>query len=136
MIWDGSGLLALKAQLERIDSPAPRMAPLETAVPAGMFRCVRCRRLTPWTEVRYLHTGILWVTDTLCPACRPEFDRMATIVCAGCKTVVARLAPYHDRKSGFRTLAGVCYHILECPLCNEHVVHSRLLEQQEYEKLK
>lgn len=89
-------------------------------VEEGFFTCKTCGKKTPFTQLAIIEDSICGnVTDYTCQECRDTFSKMkvCTIICTGCKDVIARMEPKKD-KTGFETKPNQIYHILDCPKCN------------------
>ena len=106
----------------------------------GFFTCKTCGKQTPYSQLKIIQDIHGPVTDYICDECRNEFEKMkvCTIVCVGCKDVIARMEPKKD-KTGFETKPGNIYHILDCPKCNpnkykekDKAIPSTLIEAQIY----
>lgn len=87
----------------------------------GFYTCKYCGKKIPNKELRIFDTYLCKnIIDMSCKECRKAFntEKLSTVVCIGCKEVIARLTPGKDPKTGFERLPGKVYHILSCPKCD------------------
>lgn len=90
-----------------------------------------CGKFRPIETMAIRDSGVLKYVDNVCPDCAGQDKGMARIICAGCRTVVARMAPHKD-KNGFKVEAGKCYHVDQCPGCNPKLEKSMIIEKVIY----
>ena len=87
-------------------------------------------------------TGVVRnVVSTVCKSCPNKaleaISKHYAIVCVGCKEVVIIGEPYTEKASGFKWVAGKCYHVPNCPSCLGRVIESSpVLEQKIFYKEK
>lgn len=108
-------------------------APKTVAVTPEIFDC-KClcgeRREPRDFQLRRSDAGVDFreAVCRQCPVRKSQWDRLAVVVCAGCKTEIIRLAPHQDG-SGFKYLPGHVYHALECPSCKKGIDKSAIVEK-------
>ena len=110
----------------------------------GFFTCKICGKQTPLRDTKLIDTPLVkQVVDATCSECRRNFDleAYATIVCIGCKEVIARIKPQKDPATGFEIKKNHIYHIMDCPACNPEkfkdptkAIPSKIVEADLYEK--
>ena len=74
--------------------------------------------------------------NNVCRGCESLWDDHARMVCCTCKTVVARLKPHRDPKTGFEFKKGGDYHTERCGVCHPGLKESIILEKAMYEGFK
>jgi hypothetical protein len=86
--------------------------------------CQACRNKKQAQEMARIATtgAVTNVQDCICLACAKEnlkeFSRIARIICAGCREVVAMVEPFKE-PNGFIWRPGAYYHAAECPVCTK-----------------
>ena len=73
------------------------------------------------------------VLNNVCQGCERLWKDHPRIVCCRCKTVVLRMEPIKDPKTGFVFERGKDYHIDTCPVCNPGQERSVIIEKKAYE---
>jgi DNA-directed RNA polymerase subunit RPC12/RpoP len=111
------------------------------SVQEGFYTCKTCGKKVNRSDIIIIEDPIVGhATDPICAECKAEFDKMkvSTIVCIGCKEVIARVEP-KKYTTGFEMKAGHIYHIADCPVCNPEKFSdpnkptpSKIIEEQIY----
>jgi len=119
--------------------PKPVLPPSPAALPPGMLRCACQKKLIGVDELTPCVSPVLGsVLDDICRDCRKDTQKMALLVCVGCRQVVSRLAPHRDA-SGFTFEPGGIYHVTACPVCRPALKMgepSCLVEKELYDRVR
>lgn len=75
------------------------------------------------------NSGVVTYSDTVCFGCRQGWHKLATLVCATCKAVVAKVEPSKDPKDHFEFIAGRVYHVMHCTVCTPDLESSDVIER-------
>jgi len=110
-------------KLPKIQADAPAIT-----CPDGMIACACAKKFIPMSEVKIHKTPYCQAIDTICSECLKQCPKHSLIVCIGCSTVAARLAPHRD-KSGFVFEPAKPYHTPYCPNCQPDCVSSPVAEK-------
>lgn len=80
------------------------------------MRC-QCNKRQPREQMPLLNSGVVTYRSNICRGC-PAVDRKwATLVCVGCREVVAHMEPGQDPVDGFVFRPGATYHVMTCAAC-------------------
>lgn len=91
-----------------------------------------CGKLLPTREYqKKYYSGFINFTGILCSDCLANFKGHSRIVCVGCRRLMGFFEPQRDR-SGFVFERDKCYHIAECPKCNNDVRATPVMELERY----
>ncbi len=114
--------------------PAPMMAPVAPDIFDRKCLCGEKRDLADFPTKRS-KSGVEFreAVCRQCPVRYSQWERLATVICATCRTEIIRLAPHQD-KSGFRYEPGGIYHTLECSSCKKGIDRSPIVEKTLWDK--
>jgi hypothetical protein len=91
---------------------------VDTMSNGGKLTCI-CdkKKLLDITDVETVCTPYVKGIDRTCVECRKDVKGLCKVLCAGCKEVIAFVAPGKD-EDGFVRVPGAVYHVVDCPTCN------------------
>lgn len=102
-------------------------------------RCNGCRKLLTPENVHVVRGGLRPALDSLCSECWEFYRDLVPLVCVNCWTVVCRIEPHVDRRTGFKFERGRVYHVEECTECTSRLHHNdvvpvSIIELTQYRK--
>ncbi len=85
-------------------------------LPTDCVECLCGKQMRP-ADMPRKSTGLVAYTDTVCHGCVRTYRDLNTLVCARCKSVVAKIRPAVDPQDKFEFTRGGHCHVPYCGAC-------------------